>query len=110
MILGIQIVGVLFALFMIYLTFIHQKKKDFNSKEYALWTFVWICAIIATLFPNVLNPLTKTLRLSRNMDLIIIAGFIFLIGIAFTNYISLRKTQKKVEALVRRMAIEDDEK
>lgn len=108
--LGIQIVGVLFALFMLYLTFTHQKRKDFTSKEYALWAVIWIGAIIATLFPSILEPVTQTLKLTRNMDLIIIVGFIFLIGVSFTNYISLRKTQRKVESLVRKIAIEEEKK
>lgn len=108
MLLGIQILGVLFALFMLYLTFLHQKRKDFNSKEYALWTILWVGAIIATLFPNLLEPFTRTLQLTRNMDLIIIFGFIFLIGVTFTNYIVLRKTQKKVDNIVRRMALEEE--
>jgi hypothetical protein len=108
--LGIQILGVLFALFMLYLTFMHQKRKDFSSKEYALWAVVWIGAIIATLFPAILEPLTKTLRLTRNMDLIIIFGFIFLIGVSFITYTSLRKTQRKVESLVRKIAIEEEKK
>ena len=108
--LGVQILGVLFALFMLYLTFMHQKRKDFSSKEYTIWAVIWVGAIIATLFPSILEPFTKALRLTRNMDLIIIVGFIFLIGVTFTNYLALRKTQKRVELLVRRMALEEEEK
>lgn len=110
MLLGVQILGVLFALFMLYLTFVHKNRKELGSKEYYLWIVLWICAIIATLFPNILEPFTRTLRLTRNMDLIIIFGFIFMIGLTFSNYIQQRKTQKKVEALVRNVAIEENKK
>jgi len=33
MLLGIQLVGVLFGLFMLYITFLHGKRKEFSSKE-----------------------------------------------------------------------------
>lgn len=108
MLLGIQIVGGLFALFMLYLTFLHRKKNDFSSKEYILWVILWLVAIGVTIFPNVLHPFTNVLRLQRNMDLIIIAGFIFLIGLTFNNYILLTKTENKVEKLVRRVALEQE--
>jgi len=106
MLLGIQIVGGLFALFMLYLAFLHRKRNDFSSKEYILWVILWLVAIGVTIFPNVLHPFTSVLRLQRNMDLIIIAGFIFLIGITFNNYIMLTKTENKVEKLVRNVALE----
>ena len=102
MLLGIQILGVLFALFMIYLTFLHQKRKEFTAKEYIFWIVIWVCFIIVTIFPKILSPIVKTLSLSRTMDLLIILGFIFVVGILFHNYITITKVQRKVEEVVRK--------
>ena len=104
MLLGIQILGVLFALFMLYLTFVHQKRKEFSSKEYLFWIILWVGFIIVTLFPQVLEPIVESLNLYRTMDLLVILGFIFVVGVLFHNYIALRKTQKKVEVIVRKVA------
>ena len=104
MLLGIQILGVLFALFMIYLTFVHQKRKEFTAKEYIFWIVLWMGFIVVTIFPNVLGPFVRTLQLSRTMDFLIILGFIFVVGILFHNYIALRKMQIKVEEVVRKVA------
>ena len=104
MLLGIQILGVLFALFMLYLTFIHQKRKEFTSKEYTFWIVLWLGFIIVTVFPKVLDPFVRTLQLSRTMDFLIILGFILVVGVLFHNYIALRKTQRKVEDVVRKVA------
>ena len=104
MLLGIQILGVLFALFMLYLTFVHQKRKEFTAKEYIFWVVIWAGFIIVTVFPKVLEPIVKTLSLNRTMDLLIILGFIFVVGILFHNYIALRNTQKKIEEVVRKVA------
>ncbi|MEE9525444.1 MAG: DUF2304 domain-containing protein [Candidatus Woesearchaeota archaeon] len=110
MILGIQILGILFALFMMYLSFMYRKRNEFDSGEYAFWLILWIVFILVTLFPGVLDPITKTLSLPRTMDLIILVGFIFIMGLTFQNYASLRKSQRKMEGLVRRMAFKEKEK
>ena len=104
MIIGIQIVGVLFGLFMIYLTFLHQKRKEFSAKEYLFWTLSWIVFIIIAIFPNILAPFVEGLKLGRIMDLLTIFGFLFVIGLLFNNYTNLKKTNKKIEEIVRKVA------
>jgi len=110
MIIGIQIVGVLFGLFMIYLTFLHQKRKEFSAKEYLFWTLSWIVFIIIAIFPNILAPFVEGLKLGRIMDLLTIFGFLFVIGISFYNCISLKKTKKKVEGIVRKIAVKEEKR
>jgi hypothetical protein len=110
MILGIQLLGVLFALFMLYLTFMHKKRKEFETIEYALWVIFWLIFMFITLFPSSLNMIVKTLSLNRPLDLLIISGFLFLIGIGFYTYTITRKTQNKVEDLVRSIAIKKAKK
>ena len=110
MILGIQILGVLFALFMIYLSFLYKKKKEFDSKDYSFWLILWIVFILFTLFPSMLDPVTRTLQLPRTMDLLILLGFIFVMGITFNNYALLKKSQRKIEWLVRKMALREFKK
>jgi len=106
MILGIQIAGILFALFMFYLTFLHQKRKEFTSKEYLFWIGSWSVFLILVLFPTSLDFFIKgVLSLSRRLDFFIILGFMFLIGFMFHTYIIIRKTQNKIEKIVRKIAI-----
>ncbi|HLC96343.1 MAG TPA: DUF2304 domain-containing protein [Candidatus Nanoarchaeia archaeon] len=106
MILGIQIVGVLFGLAMLYITFLHGKRKEFTSKEGIFWIVAWVGFIILVVFPNVLDFIASDLlNISRTLDFLIILGFIFLIGISFYNYVLIRKGQKKLEDLVRKLAL-----
>ena len=107
-ILGIQILGVLFALFMFYLTFLHQRRKEFTAKEYIFWAGVWIVFLLLVLFPTSLDFLIKdVLSVSRRMDFFIIVGFMFLVGIIFHTYTVVRRTQNKIERVVRKIAIEN---
>ena len=83
---GIQIIGLLFGLFMIYYTFLSLKRKEFKKGEFIVWIIMWTIFLVVTLFPNVLNPIISSLSVSRRLDLLIIVGFLFLIGIGFYTY------------------------
>ena len=104
-ILGIQIAGFLFGLFMIYYSFLNYKRKEFTVKEFSFWFFLWVIFIVVTLFPFVLDPIVKTLGFFRVLDLLIISGFLFLIAAIFYTYTITRKNQKRMETIVREIAI-----
>jgi hypothetical protein len=106
MVLGIQVLGSIFALFMLYVTFLHQKRKEYTVKEYLFWTFFWIVFGLVSIFPQWLDPISKVLRLTRTLDLFIILGFMFMIGMIVYVYDVTRRTQRKVEEVVRMFAIE----
>ena len=110
MVLGIQIVGVLFGITMIYMTFVYHKKNEFSMKEFGLWLLLWFVFIFVTLFPTSLDFIVKKLSISRPLDLLIIGGFMFLITISFFTYSIARKTEKRVEEVVRKVALKKDEK
>ena len=110
MVLGIQIAGFLFGLFMIYYSFLNYKRKEFTTKEFSLWIFLWIIFIIITLFPNFLDPVVKSLSFARAFDLLVISGFIFLIALIFYIYTITRKNQKQLETIVRLIAMKKNKK
>jgi len=105
MVLGIQIAGFLFGLFMIYYSFLSYKKREFTAKEFSFWLFVWAFFIVITIFPYVLDPVVKSLNFARTFDLLVISGFIFLVALMFYMYTITRKNQKQVEAIVRLVAM-----
>lgn len=105
MVLGIQIAGFLFGLFMIYYSFLNYKRREFTPKEFSFWLFLWVVFIIITLFPFLLDPVVKTFGFFRTLDLLVISGFLFLIAAIFYTYALTRKNQRRIEAIVREMAI-----
>lgn len=107
-ILGVQILGVLFALFMIYITFLHQRRNEFTAKESIFWFGTWICFLLLVIFPIPLDFFIKdVLDFGRRMDFYIVIGFMFLIGTTFYIYVLVRIYQNKVDKLVRKIAIDD---
>ena len=111
MVLGIQIVGVLFGLFMLYLTFLHQKRKEFTSTEGLFWSVLWLGFIFISVLPKSLDIIVKdVLQIGRTLDFFIITGILFVVGVVFHSYSQIRKQQAKVERLVRELAFEKQKK
>lgn len=104
-ILGIQILGVLFGFFMLYYNFLQYKRKEFTIKEYGFWFIFWGAFVALTLLPQILDPFLATFGIIRALDFFIIAGFIFIIFVIFYTYVQLRKTQRKLEDVVRNIAL-----
>lgn len=109
-ILGIQIAGFLFGLFMLYYSFLNYKKKSFTSREFSFWILLWSLFIAVVVFPVVLDPILNPLGIFRALDFLIMTGFLFLIAMIFYTYTLTRKTQKQVEAIVRSVAIKKSRK
>jgi len=106
-ILGIQIIAILFAFFMIYVVFLHFKKKDLEVGEAFFWILLWLGFIIVTLFPGILENIIEKLFIARVMDFLMVVAFMILAFLGFQNYVSNKKTQKKIEEIVREEAIRD---
>ena len=107
MVLGIQIIALLFGIFMLYYSFIRYKRREFTINEFFVWALVWFVFIIGSLVPNALDPFFKKLNFARILDVYIVAGFLFLIGVSFYNYTLARKNQKRIEKIVRRNAFDN---
>jgi len=96
-------------LLMFYLTFLHQRRNEFTVKESIFWFGAWLIFLLLVILPTSLDFFIKgVLDFSRRMDFFIVVGFMFLIGIIFHTYITMRRTQNKVERLIRKIAIEKE--
>lgn len=106
MVLGIQIAGVLFGLFLCYYSFLYFKRKIFTQKEIVLWVSVWLSFIVFSLIPDLLEPILKKISFARVLDFFIVVGFMFMLSVLFYIYTIVRKSQRQIEEVVRKMAIE----
>lgn len=107
-ILGVQIIGILFGIFMVYYTFLNYKRRELKIGELLFWTLLWIMFTIIILIPEVLDPIVKRLNFARTLDMLIIIGFMFLIGVSFYVYSVTRKNENRIEQLVRELAIKKE--
>jgi len=104
-ILGVQLVLVAFGLFMIYVLFLHWKKKNVSNKFFGMWIIIWVGYLFFAFFPNTLEPLIKELFIVRVMDLAMIVAFMVLGYVTVENNIKIKQLEDKIEEVVRKIAI-----
>ncbi len=107
MILGLQITGILFSLAMIYFALLHYKKDNLNSLEIASWITIWVLVILIVIFPEIVRAYAASIAVSRVLDLLIGGAFIVIFIMVGSAYIRVNKLEKKLEDLVRKLAIKD---
>jgi len=107
MILGLQFLAVIFALLMVYLAYVSFRRKEINRVEAGIWTLAWSIALLMVLFPNTLRNFAETFFISRLLDVLIMGGFVLIITMVAIAYIKTRQVEKKIEELVRKLALKD---
>jgi len=104
---GIQLLAILFALWMTYFTFLHFRRKEFSLAEFIVWQVLWLGLVVVVLFPKSVGFLLATFRINRTFDLVVIVGIMTLIASTFRNSVVIKRTSKKLEDIVRQQALED---
>ncbi|MGV8163170.1 MAG: DUF2304 domain-containing protein [Candidatus Nanoarchaeia archaeon] len=110
MIAGVQILGMIFCIIMIYFTYVYYRRNNYGLRSLILWLVVWVGALFVVSFPETLYGLMDALNIQRTADFITLLGFAFFAVITFYLYIVVKKNNRKLEQLVREFAIEGSEK
>jgi hypothetical protein len=105
MIIGLQIIALLFAFCMIYFAVLHYKRREINGMEILSWLIMWVLAIVVIIFPELLKSFAGTFLVTRVFDLMVIAGFILVISMVANAYVRTKKLEKRLEDLVRKEAL-----
>lgn len=104
MILGLQVIALIFSLVMIYFAYLHFRRGEINVLEILFWFTAWVGAIFMALFPEIFRIFSAKIAISRAFDLAMIGGFILVIPAVYSAYIRTKKIEKKLEELVREEA------
>jgi hypothetical protein len=110
MIIGLQIIALIFAFSMVYFATIHYKRGEINKSEIASWVAIWGCAVVVIVFPELLRKFASTFLVTRVFDLMVIGGFILVISLVTSSYVRTKKMEKKLEDMIRRDALKKSKK
>lgn len=108
-ILGVQLVLIGFACFMVYVLYLHWRKRNISNKMFGIWSVIWLLFILFSVFPTLLAPLLKELFIVRVMDLGMIGAFMILTYVTIENNIKIKEQEERIEKLVRQLAINNSE-
>lgn len=100
---GIQLLVIPFALFLIYVAYIHYKKGYILRENYFFWLTLWISFIIISLFPQLFNPIVKNFNFFRLLDLLMILSFMILVLLTYNNYLISQKNNRKLQELIEKL-------
>lgn len=110
MILGLQIIAIVFSLVMIYLAILNYKRREISPTEFISWVIIWAITVFVVVFPNLLREFSIKFAVTRLFDLMVVIGFILVIIMVSVSYVRTRKLEKKLEDLVRRDALKSKNK
>ena len=110
MILGLQIVAIIFALLMIYFAVLHRKRGEIDRMEIISWITIWTITIFVVVFPDLLRTFAKTLFITRLFDLMVVGGFVLVIAMVSRVYLSTKRMEKKIEDYVREDSLKNAKK
>jgi hypothetical protein len=105
MLFGVQIIGLLFGLVMIYFTFLYYKRANYDKTGLVFWFLVWIGFIILASFPQIVYGVMGVLEIERTADFFYVSGFLLFTVVLFYVYNMTKKNQKQIETIVREIAI-----
>ena len=106
----IQALAVLFALVMMYTTFLHYKRKDFSAGAFLFWMTLWVGFAVIVAFADEAKGIVEQLAFARLMDLVMVAGLAVLTIVAFWNFSAVSRLERKLEESVRKKALEEFDK
>jgi len=106
-IIGVQLVLLAFSSFMVYVLYLHWRKKNISNKMFVFWILIWLSFTFFAIFPNTLEPLIRELFIVRVMDLGMIGAFMILTYVTIENNIKMKEYEKQLEKLVRNRALKE---
>lgn len=107
---GIQLVAILFVMWMTYFSYLHFRRGEFSIYEYTFWQILWIGLVIVVIYPHSVNFILNAFSISRTFDFVVIVGIMVLFGITFRNYVLMRRMERRFEDYVRQDALSEADK
>lgn len=104
---GLQLVAIIFALWMLYFSYLHFRRGEFNRIEFFLWQVLWLGLLIVVIIPKSVNFILQAFSITRTFDLVVVVGVVILFGVTFRNYVVIKRLERKIEESVRKHAIDD---
>lgn len=106
---GIQLLGAVFALDMMFITYFYHRRGVFYLHDSIIWMSVWVGMLLAAMFPQTLEVMIEPFQIIRVMDFLQLAGFFLIFSILFGIFTKARSNDRKIEKLVREFALREAE-
>lgn len=109
MITGIQLLGIFFALDMIFITYYFYKRGVFEAQDSMLWTVIWIGLLFSVISPQKLEAVAEPLQIIRVFDFLTVGAFFLAFGLVFIIFVRMKNNEHQIQKIVRELALKGAE-
>ena len=103
----LQIVAVVFALGMLYWSYLSFRRGVIRLPEMVFWTLAWAGAILMAIRPSSTTSFMQSLHINRTMDLFVMVGFMLIWVVLFFNHLENRRLKRRLAELVKELALRE---
>lgn len=107
MLIWLQILGIVFALVMVYVTLLFYRRHEIRFTDLLIWSPIWFLFLFGVLFPRSLDVFVQTFSVRNAVELFTIAGFMFMIALQFFLFRLVRLQQNKLRKIVKVTALRE---
>ena len=105
MVLIIQVVGIVIALFSLLMVLIRFRKKQISLREFSLWGVFWIILGVFILYPWLMSRLATLVGVGRGVDVIVYLGLILLFYLVFKINVKMERIEQDITKIVKEEAL-----
>src|SRR3989344_1683338 len=105
MVLIIQVVGIVIALFSLLIVLIRFRKKQISLREFSLWGIFWIILSVFIVFPELMSRLARLVGVTRGVDAIVYFALILLFYLMFKINVRMEKMEQDITKIVKEEAL-----
>jgi small membrane protein len=85
-------------------------KGEIKVTELVFWTAFWVLAGVAFFLPGLTTRVANIFGIGRGADFVFYAGFVLVFYLIFRIFVRLDKIEREITELVRRKALNEEEK
>ncbi|MFH1111512.1 MAG: DUF2304 family protein [Patescibacteria group bacterium] len=104
---AIQILILLFALFMWWRIYLRFKSNELTLREFVEWFILWFAVALLTIVPDTSSYLASILGVGRGVDLIVYLALLVIFYLNFRIFMRLEKNERQLAKVVRVIALKE---
>jgi len=87
------------------LTLVRYRAGRIRLVSFALWSSVWLAALVAVLVPETTSLVAGWLNIGRGADAVVYLGILLSFYLLFRIYEKLERVERDITAIVRHLAL-----
>ena len=107
MIKPIQVIAIIFAIFLLVKAILRLKNKKLTINEFLFWSAMWMLLIILSIFPQISDKIANFFGFGRGLDFFIVSSILLIFYLIFRIYSMLEDLDSKITELARSISLKE---